>query len=242
MKLSIIIPTYNEKKNIGILIPTIEKEFSKKYKGSFEVIVVDDDSPDGTGECALSLNKKYGNVRLISRNKKGGIGSALKEGYDNALGDLIISTDADLSFDVKDMPRLISKTEEGYDLVVGSRHLSRSDYEKPNFKSKIKGFISRYGNILVRKISGVDINDFSANFRIIRKEVWRRLNLKDNTNSVLMEMILKTKYKGYKVAEMRVKFIDRIYGESKLNLAKEMPKFFLKLIYHTVRCRILGAD
>ena len=242
MKLSIVIPTYNERQNIGILVPQLEEEFSGKYKKSFEIIVVDDNSPDGTPKSVLSLGKKYGNVRLILRKKKEGIGSALNDGYRNARGDLILSTDADLSFDVKDMLRLISKIEEGYDLVVGSRHLSRQDYDKPNLESKVKGFISRYGNILVRNISGVDINDFSANFRAIRKNVLRQLNLKDNTNSVLMEMILKTKYRGYRVAEIRIKFIDRKYGKSKLNLAKEMPKFFFKLIYHTIRCRILKAD
>ena len=149
----------------------------------------------------------------------------MKVGYNNAKGDLILSTDADLSFDVKDMKRLISKINKGYDLVVGSRHLYKRYYEKPNLETKIKGFISRYGNVMVRFLSGENIHDFSANFRVIKNNIWYKLKTTDNTNSILLEMILKTKYKGYKVAEIPVKFKDRKYGKSKLNLAKEAPKF-----------------
>ena len=242
MKLSVVIPTYNENENINILIPKIESLLSKKFKNNYEIIVVDDSSPDGTARSAKKLSEKYGNINVIVKKKKEGIGAALKVGYNSAKGDLILSTDADLSFDAKDMERLIAEIKKGYDLVVGSRHLYERDYEKPNLQTKLKGFISRYGNMMVRLLSGLNIHDFSANFRVIRKGVWHKLKTTDNTNSILLEMILKTKYKGYRVTEIPVQFKDRIYGVSKLNLAKESPKFFVKLVFYVLKYRILRLD
>ena len=237
MELTIVIPTYNEKKNIEIFIPKIEKEVLKKRKIKGEIIVVDDNSPDGTARAALKLNKKYKNIKVIIRKKKEGIGAALRCGYNEASGILILSSDSDLSFSTDDMLRLIDKINSGYDLVVGSRHLTSKDYQKRKIKTFVKGFISKYGNILVRVFSGVGIHDYSANFRIIRNEVWKDIKTKEKTNSILLEMILKTAHKGYKVTEVPVKFLDRKYGKSKINLFKEVPKFFIKLIYYSLKYR-----
>lgn len=239
MKLSIVIPTYNEKENIELLIPQIEQLFYKKYNRNFEIIIVDDNSPDGTAQLAIKLNKKYGNIRVIKRKKRKGVGAALMEGYNKSKGDLILSTDADLSFDVNDMERLIAELNKGYDLVVGSRYLSQKDYETPDLQTKIKGFVSKYGNIMVRLLSGLNIHDFSANFRIIKKNVWTKVKITDNTHSILLEMILKTKYKGYKVTEIPVKFKLRKYGKSKLILTKIAPNFFIKFILYIFKYRIL---
>ena len=235
MELTIVIPTYNEKKNIEIFIPKIEKDVLKKRKIKGEVIVVDDNSPDGTAQAALKLNKKYKNIKVIIRKKKEGIGAALRCGYNAASGRLILSSDSDLSFSTDDMLRLIDKINSGYDLVVGSRHLTNKDYQKRKLKIFIKGFISKYGNMLVRIFSGVNIHDYSANFRIIRNRVWRDIKTKEKTNSILLEMILKTAYKGYRVTEIPVKFLDRKYGKSKINLFTEVPKFFIKLIYYSLK-------
>lgn len=237
MELVIVLPTYNEKKNIEIFIPKIEKEIFKKRKIKGEIIVVDDSSPDGTARTALKLNKKYKNIKVIIRKKKEGIGAALRCGYNAASGRLILSSDSDLSFSTNDMLRLIDKINSGYDLVVGSRHLSKKDYEKLKIKTMIKGFVSKYGNILVRVFSGIDIHDYSSNFRIIRRKVWNDIETKEKTNSILLEMIVKTAYKGYKVAEIPVKFLERKYGKSKINLFKEVPKFFIKLVYYSLKYR-----
>ena len=232
-----MLPTYNERENIKILIPEIENLLSdNKIEG--EIIVVDDSSPDGTAKLAMTLNEEYGNITVIKRRKKEGIGAALKEGYDKSNGELILSMDTDLSFDVQDILRFIDEMDKGNDLVVGSRHLHVGDYEKPNITTKIKGFVSKFGNVGVRVLSGIDIHDFSANFRIIRKSVWDSIETKETTNSLLLEMIFKTKYKGFIVAEIPTRFKDRVYGESKLNLKKEIPKFFIKLVYFTLKYRV----
>jgi len=237
--LSIVLPTYNELKNIKILIEQIEKEFKKKIKLE---IIVDDSSPDGTANAARALNKKYKNIRVIVRKNKEGIGAALRDGYNAARNDLILSSDSDLSFSVKDMLKLIDKIKQGYDLVIGSRHMEQGYYEKKVLKTRIKGFVSNTGNKVVRILTGVPIHDFSANFRVIRRDVWRSIKTKEKTNIILLEMILKTYYKKYKVAEVPVAFKDRIYGESKLNLAKEAPKFFMKMLLFVINLRILKKD
>jgi len=236
--LSIVLPTYNERKNISILIPRIES-FFKRGGFKFEVIVVDDNSPDGTAALCKKLNRKYRNITTVVRKKERGIGSALREGYNRARGDIIVSSDTDLSFEVSDMLRLVEKINEGYDLVVGSRHLNSNNYEKKKPGTKLKWFISFFGNKMVSAMSGVKIHDFSANFRAIRRRVWRSIETKENTNSILMEMIVKTKYKGYRVAEIPVVFKDRVYGESKLQLGREAPKFFAKLVKVVFETRVL---
>jgi len=235
--ISIVLPTYNEKKNISIFIPKIES-FLKKNKLDFEIIVVDDNSPDGTFELSMKLNEKYGNIRTVVRKNERGLGSALRDGYNLAKGDIIVSSDTDLSFEVEDMLRLINKIKEGYDIVVGSRHLNKKDYEKDKLAIKIKWMVSFFGNKTVSFISGINIHDFSANFRAIRTDVWKTIKTKENSNAILAEMIIRAKYKGFKIGEVPVTFKDRIYGQPKLNLIKEAPKFFIKFILIILESRL----
>lgn len=241
MKVSVVLPTYNEKENITILIPKIEEEFFSVNGIIGEIIIVDDSSPDKTAEIAERLNKRYKNINVIIKSKKEGIGAALRVGYNAAKYDIILSSDSDLSFEIRDMKKLIRLIKEGNDLAVGSRHIPAGNYEKLNMHTKIKGFVSKFGNKLVRLISGVPIHDFSANFRAIKNSVWKDIKTTENTNSILLEMIMKAYYKGYNVVEMPIRFKDRVYGESKLNLKKEAPKFFIKLLYYTFKCRLMKS-
>lgn len=230
-ELSIVLPTYNEAKNLEILIPEIEEEFGGSL---LEIIVVDDNSQDGTKELLELLNRKFGNIKLISRSKLMGIGSAIREGYNAALGEYILSSDADLSWRVEDMRRLYSKLSEGYDLVIGCRHgADGGGYERKSPFVKIKYLFSSLGNLVVRKISGLRVNDVSANFRIIRRDAWLKLNTVENTNSLLFEMIIKAKRRGLKITEIPVTFSERRFGKSKLNMLKEAPKFLIKFIKYT---------
>lgn len=232
IELSIVLPTYNERENIKILIPKIEDIF-KDIK--HEIIVVDDSSPDRTAECVLDLNKTYNNIRLINRKKKEGIGAALCEGYNNARGSIIISSDTDLSFSVDDMVKLVNAIKDGYDLVIGCRHnIKGSFYEMKRLNTFIKGFISRSGNTLLTILTRMNIHDFSANFRAIKKEAWQELSIKETNNIMLFEMIIKARHKRMKIVEVPVSFVDRIYGKSKLNLFFEIPKVILKIIYYLI--------
>lgn len=230
IKLSVVLPTYNEAENLKILIPQIEE----KFKGELlEIIIVDDNSQDGTKELINALNNKFNNIKLISRPKLMGIGSAIRDGYNLAQGEYILSSDADLSFKVDDMRRLYEKLNEGYDLVLAYRHGEGGGYERKTVFVKIKYLFSKFGNFVVRNLSGLNVRDFSANFRIIRRDAWHKLKTVENTNSLLFEMIIKAKRKDLKITEIPVTFSERRFGKSKLNIFKEAPKFLIKFIKYT---------
>ena len=233
--LSIVLPVYNEAENLRILIPQIEESFPRD---TTEIIVVDDGSRDGTPELLDKFNEKYDNVRAIFRPKLMGIGSALREGYNIARGEFILSSDADLSFSVADMVLLYRKINEGYDLVVGCRHCNEAHYEHKSALVRIKYLISKTGNLFVRMITGIAVQDFSANFRIIRNKVWQKLQTKEMTNILLFEMVAKTVWGGYRVAQIPVTFSERLFGSSKLRLWKEAPKFLLKFMYYALAHKI----
>lgn len=235
--LSIILPTYNERDNIKILIPEIEKTFGHV---SHEIIVVDDNSPDGTAKTSEELNKKYGNIRVIVRKKKEGIGAAIREGYNSARNSIILSSDSDLSFTLSDTYRLYVKIQEGYDLVWGSKYSRGSFYEPGTLGLRIKKWISKYGNKIIGIATGIKANDFTANLRAIKKDVWEQIDTQEKTNTFLMEMILKCKYGGFRVTEMPVTFNARIYGESKMNLGVEAPKFVIKMAKYVLMYRFTG--
>lgn len=240
LELSIVIPTYNELENINILIPRIEEAFSAVRH---EIVVVDDSSPDKTGAGVLALNERYGNIRLINRDKKEGLGAALRAGYYYAKGRIVISSDADLSFSVDDMYRLYEKINEGYDLVVGARHgVKDGYYEMKKPLVRIKGAISKTGNTILRFLAGTDIHDFSANFRAIRKKAWGKIELKENGNVLLFEMIIKAKYNGLKITEVPITFVDRVHGESKLSLKREIPRAILRSLIYIVKYRVLNLN
>lgn len=231
--ISIVLPTYNEKKNIEILIPQLEVAF-KNY--DIEIIVVDDSSPDGTAKAARELNKKYGNIRVVLREKLEGIGAALRDGYNVAKNDLILSSDADLSFSIKDMLTLVKKIKD-YDMVIGSRYAGSGMYEMKKPLIILKGMVSKFGNKFNKFATGVNINDFTANFRITRRSAWKELGTKDKTNFILAEMIILAHEKGYRITEIPITFKDRIHGESKLQLSREIPKFIIKMLKFSFKRR-----
>lgn len=230
---SIVLPTYNEKENIAILIPEIEAAFQKKqpYKLK-EIIVVDDYSPDGTAQVCQGLNKKYKNIVVLQKQKQG-IGAALRQGYDHAKGDVILSMDSDLSFSVTDIPLLLEKIKQGSDLVLGCRHrVQGAGYETKQFGTRIKGQISSFGNQIIPYLLKIPVHDFSANFRAIRKEVWTSLLTTEKTNLLLLEMVVKVHKNGYKISEIPVVFSERRFGVSKLNLFVESLRFAYRLLFY----------
>lgn len=225
--LSIVVPTYNERDNIEILI----RRIADAFKGiDYEVVVVDDRSPDGTGEVVLSLAKAGYPVRLVTKDKKEGIGAALRTGYLACATPIIASTDADLSFDPKDLKCLYDAVRLGTDLVCGTRHSKGSFYETPSRVIWIKHAVSLMGNRVLGMCTGIPLDDFTANFRVFTRDAWESIETQENTNALLFEMILKAYVKGYSVGQIPVAFHDRRYGSSKLKLSLEAPKFLRKLL------------
>jgi len=238
LSVSVIIPTYNERENIGILIGQLREMLGAR---DHEILVVDDRSPDGTGAAVEALAKADPRVRLVVKEKREGIGAALRYGYGLGKKDVLLSLDADLSFSTPEALKLLELIDSGFDLALGCRHKTGGSYEAPTLRVKAKFFVSRLGNRVIRALVGLDLHDYSANFRAIRRSVWHAILTEENTNSLLLEMILKVKYGGFKIAEVPVSFADRIHGQSKLNLFIEAPKFLVNLLKYTLRYRVLGA-
>lgn len=215
--LSIILPTYNESENLKKLIPEIEQKFPQA-----EIIVVDDNSPDGTAEIAQTLG-----ARVILRKKKEGIGAALKEGYDNASNEILVSMDADCSIQVEDIDRLIVKLDN-YDLVVGSKYSKGS--RAKGFSSKRQKILSYWGNKFFIIIFQLPVDDVTLNFRAMTKTTWQRLHLRQKSNVFLLEMLIDGKAKKIKIAQIPIFFADRFYGKSKTNLKVLFPLYFKFLL------------
>lgn len=230
--ISVVIATYNERENLSKLIPIIEKIFkSNKMRG--EIIVVDDNSPDGTSNLAKKLNRKYRNVRLLWRPKKMGPGSAHADGYKFAKGDIIVGMDVDFSHNPYDIPRFVKKINYGYDLVQSSRYVKGGSYEVQSFETWKKHMASKFGNVLISLLSGVPIHDFTGSFRAIRRVVVQNVKTESKGNSFFMEFIVKAHRKGYRITEIPIIFKDRVVGKSKLKLGKQSLKMLTDLIKYT---------
>jgi dolichol-phosphate mannosyltransferase len=215
--LSLILPTYHESENLKKLVPEIQQKFPNS-----EIIVVDDNSPDGTAEVAQKLG-----TRVILRKNKEGIGAALKEGYNSASNDILVSMDADCSIHVEDIDRLIEKLEV-CDLVIGSKYSKGS--KARGFSSKRQKILSYWGNKFFIIIFQLPVDDVTLNFRAMRKATWHKLNLRQKSNVFLLEMLLDSKYKKLKIGQIPIFFSDRFYGKSKTNLKILFPLYFKFLL------------
>lgn len=216
---SVVLPTHNELANLKVLIPQIIRTL-KPYQ--LEIIVIDDISTDGSKDWLINQHKKHSFIRPIFGNKLRGIGFALHRGYNVSRGEVIVSLDADLSLSARIIPRLLQKINQGYDLVVGSRHHRLGKYEAPNPTIKQKRLISFLANGLIKILLPIGITDFSLDCRAIRRDTWHKLNLKEKTNIWLIEMIIAAAINKTRLTEIPVRFKDRRFGISKLNLKREV--------------------
>lgn len=236
--LSLILPTYNESKNIKKLVPELFG-FLKKNRLDAEILVVDDNSPDKTWKIAQEMKKKYSNIRVIVRKEKEGIGAALKEAYDKANGKILLSMDADLSLDIKEIPLLLNEIENGCDMVIGSRYMTGSYFQKKSPIIKARGIISKWGNKYISIITQTPVSDFSLNFRAMKKEVWKKINPRNKKNFFLAEMIIQAHLKGFKVKSIPATFKERSYGESKTKVFNQFLVFLFKSLKYAFFLRWL---
>ena len=226
---SVVLSTYNERENLSRIVPIIENVFDKNDLEG-EIVVVDDNSPDGTSEVAKELGRKYGNVRLLWRPRKMGPGSAHADGYRFASGEIIVGMDTDFSHSPYDIPRFVAKIKEGFDVVVGCRYVRGGQYEVKSFQTLKKSIASRLGNVLIRLLSGVPVHDFTTALRGIRREVIENVRTDSKGNSFFMEFIIKAYSEGYHLTELPIVFRDRVAGKSKLSLGKQSFKMVFDLL------------
>lgn len=227
----VVTPTYNEKDNVEFLV---RKIFSLGIP-NLEMVIVDDNSPDGTGRIAEELAKIYP-MRVIHREKKMGLGTAYVAAFKTLLGeklDYIIQMDADLSHNPADIPRFIEKASK-HDVVLGSRYVKGGSIKNWDFLRKL---ISRFGNFYSRFILWVPYRDLTGGFKCYRKAVLASLDL-DSLSSLGYNFQIETTYKahqlGHKIHEIPITFTERKSGDSKFNLGIIIESF-LKVILLRLR-------
>ncbi|AEC51491.1 dolichol-phosphate mannosyltransferase [Pyrococcus sp. NA2] len=226
MKISIIVPTYNERDNLEELFSRINASL-KGY--DYEIIVVDDDSPDRTWEKALELSKLYP-VRVIRRIGEKGLSSAVIRGFSEAKGDVFVVMDADLQHPPEVIPSLIEGIVEGYDIVIASRYVDGGRVENwPLYRKLISKGAIMIGRLALPKIS--KIKDPVSGFFALRREVVEGVELNPIGFKILMEILVKGRYS--RVKEVPFTFSTRRFGESKLK-GKTMINY-LRHVYRLMK-------
>lgn len=213
----VIIPTYNEKENIGRIIRVV-----LAYPQEFHILIIDDGSPDGTAGIVKGMQNEFnGRLHIIERSGKLGLGTAYITGFKWAVSkgyDFIFEMDADFSHDPADLPRLLSAcVDEGYDVAVGSRYISGVNVVNwPMGRVLMSYFASKY----VHFITGLPIHDTTAGFKCYRREVLETIELdKIRFKGYAFQIEMKfTAYKcGFRIKEVPVVFVNRQLGESKMS-------------------------
>jgi dolichol-phosphate mannosyltransferase len=211
----ICIPTYNEKDLVRPITEAVRTTVPEAT-----VMVVDDNSPDGTGAIADELARRDRYVRVLHRKGKEGLGAAylhafrtgLEEGFDR-----IVQMDADFSHDPKDVPRLLAALDAGADLAVGSRYVTGGATENWGLGRRV---ISRGGGLYARSVLGVKVNDMTAGFKAWRASTLRGIDLgavDARGYGFQIEMTYRTLQNGFKVQEVPIVFVDRRVGASKMS-------------------------
>ena len=226
MKTTVLIPTYNEKDNIGEVLAGVKKQ------GVDEILVVDGYSTDGTRELVVKL----GYTPVLQEGK--GLGEAIKTGIKRASGDIIIIVDADGSHAVSDINKLTAKINEGYDLVVASRYISG-----PRLKGLFRRQSSSYDDTFIRELGnrmftwmartfyGVPAHDILMGFKAFRRSIFEKVVLIETGQQFDAEIMIKAQKAGYKITEIPTIEYKRKSGESKLSV----PYHGFKVLWVIIR-------
>ena len=210
----VCIPTYNELLTLPQIVPAILRQDPR-----FEILVIDDASPDGTGELADRMGRKEPRVHCLHRAAKEGLGKAYLAGFQWALErdySIVFEMDADFSHDPKFLPDFLRAIEQA-DLVIGSRY--KTGVNVINWP--MSRLLLSYGaNLYARWITGLPLTDSTGGFKCFRREVLQALNLsrvESNGYAFQIEMSFRAWKKGFRLAEIPIVFVDRVEGHSKMN-------------------------
>lgn len=213
-KALVIIPTYNELENMPNLIPEV---LSKSEK--LDILIVDDNSPDGTGDFVEAEARKNPRIKLIRRGKKSGLGTAYITGFKYALinnYNYIFEMDADFSHNPKMIPKFLREIKKA-DLVLGSRY--KDGVNVVNWPMR-RLMLSLFANVYTRLVTGMPVRDATGGYKCFRREVLEAINLdavKSNGYAFQIEMTYKAWKKGFRISELSIIFIDRVKGTSKMS-------------------------
>jgi dolichol-phosphate mannosyltransferase len=210
---TICLPTYNERENL-------EKMLRALAPHGVRVLVIDDNSPDGTGKIADELARELDFVSVLHRQEKQGLGPAYLAGFRRALADgadYVLEMDCDFSHDPADVPRLLAAMEAGADLALGSRYVPGGGTENWGLTRRV---ISSGGSLYARVLLGLRIRDLTGGFKCYRRAVLERIDLEaihSKGYAFQIEGTYRTIRAGFKVVEVPIKFVDRTEGTSKMS-------------------------
>jgi dolichol-phosphate mannosyltransferase len=214
---TVCLPTYNERENIEAMVGALLERLGPGDR----VLVIDDNSPDGTGELADAIAAREPRVSVLHRPEKQGLGPAYLAGFRRALADgaeLVLEMDADFSHNPEDVPRLIAATADA-DLVLGSRYVPGGRIEN---WGALRRFVSRAGSLYAQVLLLAPVRDLTGGFKCYRREVLQAINL-DEVRARGYAFQIETTYralrKGFRVAEIPITFVDREEGHSKMSRA-----------------------
>ena len=211
-RVTVVIPTYNERENLPHIAAAVTHQ-------GYKLLIVDDSSPDGTGDLADRIASDDSRVAVLHRQKKEGLGPAYAAGFDRALdedAEIVIEMDADFSHDPADLPRLVEAIDRGADLAIGSRYVPGGS--TPDWPLH-RRLISLGGNLYARVMLGTPVRDSTAGFRAFRADALSSLPYRDAQSSgyaFQVEMAWKAHQGGLKIVEVPISFRDRTRGTSKM--------------------------
>lgn len=213
-KAIIVVPTYNEYENVERLVGEIHR-----FQPQVNILFVDDNSPDGTSDLIKKIQQEKSNIYLLERQGKMGLGSAYIAGFKFALEkgfEYIFEMDADFSHDPKEIPNFLEAIEL-YDLVLGSRYIKGVNVVNWPLKRLL---LSYFANMYTRIITGISVRDSTGGFKCFRRQVLEGIdlnNIKSNGYAFQIEINFKAWKKGFRLKEIPIIFIDRVFGQSKLS-------------------------
>ncbi len=207
--LSIVIPIYNEKQSIDSLYKDLKSVLPKLGK-SYEVILIDDGSMDGTYDELLKAHQKNKAYKIIKFRRNFGQTAAMKAGFDYSKGEVVITLDADLQNDPADIPEMLDKLNDGYDIVSGWRK-----HRKDN--TLIRNFPSAVANRIISTLTGVYLHDYGCTLKAYRKEVIKNLELYGEMHRYIPAL---ASWMGVKIAEIPVRHHSRKFGKAKYGISK----------------------
>ncbi|MBR1977523.1 polyprenol monophosphomannose synthase [bacterium] len=223
----IVLPTYNEAENCELFLREVTeaiKNCEQEQDGlySFKLLVVDDYSPDGTGDIVRRLQNEMPHLHLIQKQKEG-LGKAYIAGFKHAMkeldADYVIEMDSDFSHNPKDIRRLVDEIKNGFTFVIGSRYVAGGRI--PDNWGYLRVMNSKYGNVFARHIAGISfVRDCTSGFRLLDCELLKKIdldNLRASGYSFQMNILYEMIKRGAQVKEIPISFVDRTLGKSKLS-------------------------
>jgi dolichol-phosphate mannosyltransferase len=228
-RLWVFFPTYNEAGNVEGIVRATAEQLERTEPGNWRILVVDDNSPDGTGDVADRLAAELPQVEVLHRRGKDGLGSAYLAGFRHAIArgaELVIVMDADFSHDPAHLPDILAAAADS-DLVLGSRYVAGG--EIANWPP-LRRLLSRSGSVYARAMLGVNVNDLTSGYRCVRRRVLETVEpstLRSQGYVFNIELTYRTLLAGFKVKEVPICFRDREAGQSKMSLPIAMEALLL---------------